>query len=164
LADRFGVTAPVNGFVNVAGCVEGAPEALEDLIPLVGRRAVGHEIVVVEAHAVRPEVGQPLDRVDRVERCAHFGAEGISAGVPDRPEPEGEVILWLGGEGISHGPPVVAAPGALVVKQRTRCPRQGPMIALSDRNDRWKWEKGNMGRHAASCSRQETLRNGGVRR
>src|SRR6202041_1596275 len=53
-----------------------------------------------------------------VERWAPLGAEGISAGVPDRPEPEGEVILWLGDEGISHGPPVVAAPGALVVKQR----------------------------------------------
>ena len=95
-----------------AGRVERPPEPLEDVVALVGRRAVGHEVVVVEAHAVGAEVGEPVHGVDRVERGAHLGAEWVAAGIPHRPEPEGEVVLWSGREEIGHGPPVVAPPGA----------------------------------------------------
>ncbi len=90
------------------GGIERAPEPLQNVIALVARRAVRHEVVVVEAHAVGTEVGEPVHGVDRVEGRAHFGAERIPTRVPDRPQPEGEVVLWLWREEIAHGPPVVA--------------------------------------------------------
>ena len=91
------------------GLIERAPEPLEDVVALVGRGAVRDEVVVVEADAVGAEIGEPVHRVDRVERRAHLGAERVAARVPDGPEPEGEVVLGSGSEEIGHGPPVVAA-------------------------------------------------------
>ena len=96
-----------------AGRVERAAEPLDDVLPLRWRRAVGHEVVVVEADAVGAEVGQPVDGVDRVEGGAHHGAEGVPPWVSDGPQAEGEVVLGSGGEGIGHGPPVAGTPPAV---------------------------------------------------
>src|SRR5271155_3664814 len=63
----------------------------------------------MEADAVGAEIGEPVHGVDRVERRPHLGAEGVTARVPDGPEPEGEMVFRPGGEGIGHGPPVVVA-------------------------------------------------------
>ena len=51
------------------------------------------QVVVVEVHAVRAEVGEPLHGLDRVERRPGLVAERVAAPVPDRPEPEREVVL-----------------------------------------------------------------------
>ena len=61
-----------------------------------GRRAEGHEVVVVEVDAVGAELGQPVHRLDRVERRPHLVAERIAARVADGPQTEGEVVLGLG--------------------------------------------------------------------
>ena len=101
----------------------------------LARRAVGDEIVVVEADAVGAQVGEPVHGVDRVEWRAHLGAERVTAGVAHRPEPEGEVVFGSRREEIGHGPPVVASTRQPVEPPPSppRCPRQWPMIALSDR-------------------------------
>ena len=61
----------------------------------------------MEADAVGAEFSQPVYGVDRVERRAHLGTEGVAARVPDGPEPEGEAIFWSGGEEIGHGTGIV---------------------------------------------------------
>ena len=60
-----------------------------------GGRAGRHEIVVVEAHAVRAELGEVVHGVDRIERRARLVAEGVTTPVADGPEPEGEVVVGL---------------------------------------------------------------------
>ena len=62
----------------------------------------GHEVVVVEADAVRPDSGQVLHRVDRVERRPHLVTERVAARVADGPETEGEVVLGDRSERVAH--------------------------------------------------------------
>ena len=51
------------------------------------------QVVVVEGDAVRAELGQPVHRLDRVERRPGGVAERV-AGLPaDGPEAEGELVL-----------------------------------------------------------------------
>ena len=85
------------------GVGQGLLEVLDDLVAL-GRRGVDrHEVVVVEVDAVGPHLGQQVDDLDRREHRAHRLAEGVAAGVADRPEAERELVLRLGGEGVAHG-------------------------------------------------------------
>ena len=49
----------------------------------------------MEVHAVRAEIGQPVHRLDRVERRADLVAERIAARVADGPQAEREVVLGL---------------------------------------------------------------------
>ena len=55
-----------------------------------------HEVVVVEADAVRAELGQPVHRLDRVERRARRVTERVAGLPPDRPQPEREPIFSVG--------------------------------------------------------------------
>ena len=50
----------------------------------------------MESAAVRADIGQVMDDVDRVEWLADFHAEGVASGVADGPETEGEAVLGLG--------------------------------------------------------------------
>ena len=68
-----------------------------------GDRAVGNQVVVVEADAVGAEVGQPVDRVDRVEREAGLVTERVTPGIAHGPQTEGEVVFRRRLEGIGHG-------------------------------------------------------------
>ena len=61
-----------------------------------GRRAGRHEVVVVEADAVRADVGEVVHRVDRVERRPRLVAERVAAAVADGPQAEGEVVVGSG--------------------------------------------------------------------
>ena len=84
------------------GLVERALEPGDDRVALGCARADGHEVVVVEADAVRPDSGQVLHRVDGVERCPHLVAERVAARVADGPETEGEVVLGDWRERVAH--------------------------------------------------------------
>ena len=55
-----------------------------------------HEIVVVEAHAVRADVGEVMHGVDGIERRTGLVAERVATAVADRPQPEGEVVVGPG--------------------------------------------------------------------
>ena len=79
--------------------VECPPEPLDDVLALGGRRAEGHEVVVVEADAVGTEVRQVVHGVDRVERRPYLTPEGVAALVADGPQAEGEVVLRVGVKG-----------------------------------------------------------------
>ena len=100
--------------VTIGTCMPVASRARRNRLTMswrsVGGRAVRHEVVVVEAHAVGAEVGQAVHGVDGIEGRAHLGAEGIAARIADGPEAEGEVVLRPWREEIAHGPPVVARP------------------------------------------------------
>ena len=109
--------------------VERAPEPLEDGLPLRGRRAVGHEVVVVEAHAVGAELGEAVHASRPGSRsAAHLGAERVAPRVADRPQPEGEVVLGTWRVVIaSWSPPVVGRTGGRSTgSERHRCPQAGP--------------------------------------
>jgi len=75
--------------------IEGLPELPDDGLSFGVGRTVGDEVAVVEADAVGPELGQMVNRIDRVEGGPGFEAEGISSLVPHGPEAEREVIRWL---------------------------------------------------------------------
>ena len=75
-----------------------ASEALDQPLSLAVGRAERHEVVVVEAHAVGPELGEPMHRLDRVERRARRVAERVAGLPPDRPQPERELILTASAE------------------------------------------------------------------
>ena len=60
---------------------ERRPEPLDQPFALAVGRAHRHHVVVVEADAVRAELGQPVHRLDRVEGGASGVAEGV-AGLP----------------------------------------------------------------------------------
>ena len=76
-----------------AGVVERAPEPLQDRLALGRGRAGRHEVVVVEVHAVRAELGEAVHGVDRIERRARLVAERVATAVADRPEAEREVVV-----------------------------------------------------------------------
>jgi len=69
-------------------------EAGDDPLLLGRARSPRDEVVVVQADAPRAELRQPVDGVDRVERRARGLAEGVAAGIADRPQPEGEAMRW----------------------------------------------------------------------
>jgi hypothetical protein len=73
--------------------VERAGEAGDDPVALDRGGAPRHEVVVVQAHAPRAELGQPVHGLDRIERRPRRGAERIAPGVADRPQPEAEAVL-----------------------------------------------------------------------
>ena len=74
------------------GSIERGTELVDDAVALARAGADGHEIVVVQRHAVRPELGQLLDGDDRIEGWPGRVAERIAPGVPDGPESEREPI------------------------------------------------------------------------
>ena len=82
--------------------VEGARNRLTIASALGRRRAVRHEVVVVEVHAVGAQVGEAVDRVDGIERRPDLVAERVTAGVADGPEAEGEVVLRAGLVRVRH--------------------------------------------------------------
>ena len=47
----------------------------------------------MEAHAVRTHVGEVPHGIHRIERRADLVTERVPAGVADRPETEGEVVV-----------------------------------------------------------------------
>ena len=69
-----------------AGLVERGAEPLQDRLALGRRSAVRHEVVVVEADAVRTEIREAVHRVDRVEGRAHLVTERVATGVAHRPQ------------------------------------------------------------------------------
>ena len=77
------------------GLVERDPEPLQDLLALGGRRTGRDEVVVVKAHAVRADVGEMVNAVDRIEGWARLVAEGVATPIADGPEAEGEVVVGL---------------------------------------------------------------------
>src|SRR6185503_3754757 len=77
-------------------------ELAHDPVPLAGARAEGDQVVVVEVDSVGPELRQHLDNVGRRERLAHRFPERVPAGVADRPEPEGELIVLFWGKRVGH--------------------------------------------------------------
>ena len=82
--------------------VERTLEPRHDRVALGRARAEGHEVVVVEADAVRADFGEVLHRVDGIERCPHLVAERVSARAADCPETESEVIVGNRGELVTH--------------------------------------------------------------
>src|SRR5881394_623487 len=69
-----------------------APEPLDDLLALGGGRAGRHEVVIVEVHAARAELGELGDGVDGVERGPGLVPERVPPAVADRPQPEREAV------------------------------------------------------------------------
>jgi hypothetical protein len=65
-------------------------ERRHDPIALGRTGAIGDEVVVVQAHAPGAGVGEAMDGVHRIARRAGGLAEGITPGIADRPQPEGE--------------------------------------------------------------------------
>ena len=49
----------------------------------------------MQGDAVGADVGEVVNDVDGIERFADFDAEGVAAGVADRPETEREAIVGL---------------------------------------------------------------------
>ena len=47
----------------------------------------------MEAHAVRTQLGEVPHGIHRIERRADLVTERVPAGVADRPETEGEVVV-----------------------------------------------------------------------
>src|SRR5204862_3678320 len=68
-----------------------------DLVAFGGTRAGRHQIVVVQIHAVRAELGELAHDRRRRQRRPDRLTEWIASGIADGPEPEGEVVLrpWL---------------------------------------------------------------------
>ena len=87
-----------------AGLVERALEAGEDLVALGVVRAEGDDVVVVERHVRGAQLGELVDRLDRVQPRARGRAE-LVLGVPaDRPEAERELVC-TGGLRCHHASP-----------------------------------------------------------
>ncbi len=82
--------------------VEHAAEALHDRLAVRRRRAERHEVVVVEVDPVGTEIRQRAHRLHRVERRPGLEAEGVTAAVADRPEPERETVVRRRNVGITH--------------------------------------------------------------
>ena len=85
------------------GVVERGPEPLEVLRPQLVVAAERHHVVVVERHAIGAQLGQPVHRLDRVERRAGRVAEGVAGLPPDGPQAKGELVLGTRAQGIGHG-------------------------------------------------------------
>ena len=116
--------------------VEGCAEPLEDGLTLRGRRVVGHKVVVVEADAVRPDLGQPVHRLDRIKIGADNVAERITSRISHRPQSEGELMVGTWRVLIRHV-------GSSRPAWQRRCPRSAEaateglvrvMVALSGRS------------------------------
>ena len=82
-----------------------------------------HEVVVVEAHAIRPELGQPVHRLDRVEGRAGRVAERVARLPPDRPQAERELIFRS--RGICHRPIVPPLTGGRPLSSRAGSRAEG---------------------------------------
>ena len=77
----------------IAAALLGLCEPGDDRVALGRARADGHEVVVVEAHAVGPHAGEVLDRVDGIEWRPHLVTERVAARVADGPQPESEAMF-----------------------------------------------------------------------
>ena len=65
-----------------------------DRMTLLGGRGVEREdVVVVEAHPIGAQLGQPVDGHHRVQRRAHRRAEDVDTLPTDRPEPERKAVF-----------------------------------------------------------------------
>ncbi len=79
-----------------ARLVEGVLEASDVLLTSAFLGAEGDEVVVVEGDAVGAEVGQSVDRLDRIERRTRGVPERVASPVAHGPQPERELVGWRG--------------------------------------------------------------------
>ena len=82
--------------------MQGLLEARDDAVALGRARVPRHEVVVVQRDTPGPELGQPAQRVNRVERGPRRLAERVAAGVADRPQAEGEAVLGTWRQRVGH--------------------------------------------------------------
>ncbi|CAM5788774.1 hypothetical protein CPER28S_02292 [Cellulomonas persica] len=82
-----------------AGLGQGAAETVEDLLALGVRRAERDHVVVVERHVGCAELGELVDRLDRVEPRTRGCTERVLRVPADGPQTEGELV---GGGGLAH--------------------------------------------------------------
>jgi hypothetical protein len=75
------------------GLVESRLEPLQRLVPA---GVVRDEVVVVERHGGDPELGEPVDRLDGVERWTGRRTEDVDALPSHGPEAEAEAVVRLG--------------------------------------------------------------------
>ncbi len=81
-----------------AGLVQGVLELRDDLVATAGVATERHQVVVVERDPVRAQLGQPVHRLDRVERTSGRVAERVAGRPADRPQAEGELVVARRGE------------------------------------------------------------------
>ena len=94
--NRFVVA--IGTFIPVA--VERLPELPHDPVALGGRRAARHEIVVVEVHPVRAELGELVHDLHRADGRPRRLTERVASRVSHGPQAEGEVVLGPGRVGV----------------------------------------------------------------
>src|SRR5689334_20142953 len=78
-----------------AGLIERLLEVAHDAIPLSGRGVKGHQVVVVEVHAIRAQFAQLMHDIDWVQRRAHRLTEGVGPDTAHRPETKGKLVALL---------------------------------------------------------------------
>src|SRR5690606_32360516 len=66
----------------------------------------GHEVVVVEVHAVCADLGEQVDKIDRAERISHRPAERVPPDVANGPQSEREVVFRFGFVTVWHTGPL----------------------------------------------------------
>ncbi len=76
-----------------ARLVERVAEPLDQRFACRIVRAEGDQVVVVERDAPRAELRESMDRLHRIERRSGRVTERVAGLPPDRPQPEGEVVL-----------------------------------------------------------------------
>jgi len=79
-----------------AGLGQRALEPGEDPFALGVVRAEGDDVVVVEGHERRAQLGEAVHGLHRVDRCTGRVAELVARFPADRPEAEGELVLGGG--------------------------------------------------------------------
>ena len=120
-----------------AGLVERLRAAARGAASFVaGVGAEREDVVVVEGDAVGAELGEPVDRLGRVERRADRAAEHVDALPADRPQAEGEPVLAGRGE--------VAAIGALIGRSSDVVSRfvMSHAYTIVDRATKGRWTAG----------------------
>jgi hypothetical protein len=78
-------------------------EVVDDAIAVGGGGVDGHQVVVVEVHAVGADLREQVDDVNRRQCRADGIPERIAAAVADGPEPERELVFGPGGVEVTHG-------------------------------------------------------------
>ena len=76
-----------------APLVESLFEGAHDLVPFLGRRVDGHQVVVMEIDSVGAHIGQQVNDFDGRERGADRFSERVPAHVSDGPETERELVF-----------------------------------------------------------------------
>ena len=82
--------------------VQGLLEVAHDAIALAGRGTTRHQVLVVEIHTVRAQLGELLDDVRRGHRAAGRLPERVPSGISNGPETKGEFVFFTRLQ-IAHG-------------------------------------------------------------